>query len=71
MGLIDAGAKARLDRYIGYYDSYAQSHDTLDHDTNLQEEVRNVARAVAVATQRLRAGTLAPPDAELQPPRPK
>ena len=71
MGLVDAGAKSRLDRYIGYYDSYAQSHETLDRDTAMQEEVRNVARAVAEAVKRLRAGTLAPADADLQPPRPK
>ena len=28
MGLIDAGAQARLDRFIGYYEPYATSHDT-------------------------------------------
>ncbi|KAB8041650.1 flavodoxin family protein [Janthinobacterium aquaticum] len=71
MGLVDAGAKARLDRYIGYYESYADSHATLDRDTAMQEEVRNVARAVAEAVKRQRAGTLAPPDAGLQPARPK
>ena len=71
MGLVDAGAKSRLDRYIGYYDTYAQSHETLDRDTDMQEEVRNVARAVADAVKRQRAGTLAPPDAALQAPRPK
>ena len=71
MGLLAAGAKARLDRYIGYYDSYAESHETLDRDTAVQEDVRNVARAVAEAVKRQRAGTLAPPDAQLQPSRPK
>ncbi len=30
MGLIDAGSKARLDRFIGYYEPYATSHDALD-----------------------------------------
>ena len=49
MGLIDAGAGARLDRFIGYYESYADSHTTLDRDVAVQEEVRNVARAVALA----------------------
>jgi multimeric flavodoxin WrbA len=71
MGLIDAGNMARLDRYIGYYDSYALSHETLDRDTAVQEEVRNVARAVANAVGELRAGRLSAPDADLQPPRPK
>ena len=32
MGLIDAGDQARLDRYIGYYEPYATSHDALDRD---------------------------------------
>jgi multimeric flavodoxin WrbA len=45
MGLIDAGAAARLDRYIGYYEPYATSHEALDRDVAVQEEVRNVARA--------------------------
>jgi multimeric flavodoxin WrbA len=71
MGLIDAGAKARLDRFIGYYEPYATSHDTLDADTNVQEEVRNVALSVADAVAQLRAGILSDPAARLQPPRPK
>ena len=31
MGLIDAGADALLDRFIGYYEPYATSHATLDN----------------------------------------
>ena len=58
MGLVDAGAQARLDRYIGYYEPYATSHDALDEDTGVQEEVRNVARAVARRSASLRAGRL-------------
>ena len=71
MGLIDAGAGARLDRFIGYYESYAESHATLDRDLDVQEEVRNVARAVAVAVGELRQGTLSQPDKYLKNPRPK
>ena len=71
MGLIDAGAQSRLDRYIGYYEPYATSHETLDRDKDVQEEVRNVARAVAVAVGELRAGKLSRPDAKLERPRPK
>jgi multimeric flavodoxin WrbA len=71
MGLVDAGAQARLDRYLGYYGPYATSHDALDQDTGLQEEVRNVARALARAVRALRAGRLEPPDAGLERPRPK
>ena len=71
MGLIDAGTFARLDRYVGYYESYAQSHQALDRDTDFQEEVRNVARSVKNAVDELRAGRLSKPDRELKAPRPK
>jgi multimeric flavodoxin WrbA len=71
MGLIDAGAQSRLDRYIGYYEPYATSHETLDADTNVQDEVRNVARAVAEAVTELREGRLSQPDRGLPRPRPK
>lgn len=71
MGLIDAGSPARLDRYIGYYEPYATSHDTLDADKALMEEVRNVARAVATAVTELRAGKLPQPGRGLPQPRPK
>jgi multimeric flavodoxin WrbA len=71
MGLIGAGAKARLDRYIGYYQPYATSHEALDTDSAVQEEVRNVARAVAEAVAQLRAGTLSQTGSALASPRPK
>lgn len=71
MGLIDAGSQARLDRYVGYYEPYATSHDALDDDKPVQAEVRNVARAVANAVAELRAGTLSQPDSGLSRPRPK
>lgn len=71
MGLIDAGAQARLDRFIGYYEPYANSHDALDADKAVQAEVRNVASAVATAVRALRAGTLSQPDKGLLRPRPK
>ena len=58
MGLVDAGFHARLDRFIGYYEPYATSHDALDRDEAVQEETRNVARAVARVTTALRAGEL-------------
>jgi len=71
MGLVDAGSMSRLDRFIGYYRPYATSHEELDRDTAVQEEVRNVARAVAAAVADLRAGKLSRPDAKLERPRPK
>jgi multimeric flavodoxin WrbA len=71
MGLIDAGAAARLDRYIGYYEPYANSHEALDRDTPLHEEVRNVARAVVKAVVELRAGRLQAAQPILSRPRAK
>jgi hypothetical protein len=71
MGLIDAGSSAKLDRYIGYYEPYYNSHEALDRDAAVQEETRNVARAVVAAVQELRAGRLSPPDSRLERPRPK
>ena len=71
MGLVDAGSMARLDRYIGYYKPYATSHEELDDDRDVQEEVRNVGRAVANAVRELRAGRLSRPDAGLERPRTK
>ena len=71
MGLIDAGALSRLDRYIGYFESYAESHDALDRDTAFQHEVANVAKAVMIAVAQLRQGLLSAPDADLTRPRPK
>jgi hypothetical protein len=67
MGLIDAGDQARLDRYIGYYEPYATSHDALDRDRAFQEESRNVARAVARTTRALRRGALGAETGPLPP----
>ncbi|MCB8746991.1 flavodoxin family protein [Rhodoferax sp. U2-2l] len=71
MGLIDAGAAATLDRYVGYYEPYFDSHNALDRDKAVQEEVRNVARAVVGTAKKLRAAPLDPADRPLRSPRPK
>ncbi|MES2717051.1 MAG: flavodoxin family protein [Pseudomonadota bacterium] len=71
MGLIDAGAAAKLDRYIGYYAPYHSSHAALDQDKAVQQETRNVARAVVRAVQQLRAGQLSQPDKHIKWPRTK
>jgi multimeric flavodoxin WrbA len=71
MGLVDAGDQARLDRFIGYYEPYATSHETLDRDRAVQEETRNVARAVAGVTRALRSGELRSRTEDLPRPRPK
>jgi multimeric flavodoxin WrbA len=71
MGLVDAGNEARLDRFIGYYKPYATSHSELDKDHAVQEETRNVGRAVAGAVAALRQGDLEAEFANLPRPRPK
>lgn len=71
MGFIDASTQARLGRYIGYYEPYANSHEALDADMAMQEESRNVAIAVAKAVSELRAGRLQTAQANVQRPRPK
>jgi multimeric flavodoxin WrbA len=71
MGLVPAGKKSLLDRYIGYYEPYATSHDTLDRSTALLDEVANVAKAVTQAVAEMRAGRLSIPDAALSNPRQK
>jgi multimeric flavodoxin WrbA len=71
MGLVDAGPPAQLDRFIGYYEPYATSHECLDRDVPVQQEARNVARAVAHAVKALRRGTLAAVQPRLPRPRPK
>lgn len=56
MGLSAAGEQSRLDRYIGYYQPYFDSHQVLDKDLALQEEVGQVADAVGDAVAMLRDG---------------
>jgi len=71
MGLVDAGDRARLDRFIGYYEPYATSHEALDADRAVQEEVANAARALMRALPDVRAGVRANPGASLARPRRK
>jgi multimeric flavodoxin WrbA len=71
MELVPAAAAAVLDRYVGYYEPYATSHEALDRDGALQEEVRNAARALVEAVTLNRAGRLPRADARLRDPRPK
>ena len=71
MHLCPAGPLAELDRYIGYWKPYSTSHDELDQDEALQEEVRNAARALLQAVTAKRAGMLVEAGAGLQQPRQK
>jgi multimeric flavodoxin WrbA len=71
IGLIPAGHQALLDRYIGYLTPYATSHDDLDRDTDMQQDVRNAALALVQAVKDRRSGKLQPPDRGLHEARPK
>jgi multimeric flavodoxin WrbA len=71
MQLEPAGAHAALDRYIGYMEPYATSHEALDRDDAVQEETRNVARALVEALRLRREGRLERPGEALRDPRPK
>jgi multimeric flavodoxin WrbA len=71
MALIPAGHMSHVDRYVGYYEPYATSHDDLDKDKHLQDDVRNAARALMQAVKDRRSGKLEPPDRGLKDPEPK
>ncbi len=71
IGLIPAGHRAVIDRYIGYYKPYATSHADLDHDTDFQEEVRICARALVEGVRMMRSGEFKQPDRKLRDVRPK
>jgi multimeric flavodoxin WrbA len=68
MHLVEARS---LDRYIGYYEPYATSHEALDRDDALQQEVRNAARVLLNAVDLKRKGELPDPAAGIDDPRPK
>lgn len=69
--LVAAAPAAVFDRYIGYYEPYATSHDALDDDAPIHEEVRNAARALLTRVTQLRSGADIPELQELDDPRPK
>lgn len=71
IGMIDAGKSATLDRYVGYYRPYATSHDDLDAEPALFEELRNAARSLLELSRMLRSGDHRRPDAGLHEPRKK
>jgi multimeric flavodoxin WrbA len=71
MGLIRAGGGSALDRYIGYYEPYATSHDALDRDVAFQGETRNAALALLERVRQIRTGRYVPPEKGLEAPRKK
>lgn len=71
MHMIPSSHLASVTRYIGYYEPYATSHQDLDRDHAVQEDVRNSARALAGSVRAARAGKLASLNPDLKEPRPK
>lgn len=71
MGFVAAGFKGRLDRYIGYYESYAESHEALDEDQAVQNEAVMVAQALQVTINALRQGVELQPSQKIEAVRPK
>jgi multimeric flavodoxin WrbA len=71
MGLVPAGPHAGVDRYVGYYEPYATSHDALDADRAIWKEVENLALAVAERAVQIRTGRYRRSDEGLSPPRQK
>jgi multimeric flavodoxin WrbA len=69
--LIPAGPSPGVARYLGYYGSYATSHDDLDRDRALQAEVRNAARTLIETIRQIRTGRYVRPDLDLEAPRQK
>jgi len=70
MQLEPAGGATQLDRYIGYYKPYATSHEDLDADTAIEEEVGIAAKALLQSLRDKRAGKWSSPDTGRDP-RPK
>jgi hypothetical protein len=56
MHLCPAGPTAELDRYIGYWKPYATSHEELDRDIAIQQEVTNAALTLIEGVRKVRSG---------------
>jgi hypothetical protein len=71
MELHPAGRLAEIHCYIGCWEPNATSHDALDKDTAIQEEVRNAARTLLAGVAAHRAGLYEDLSATLTEPRNK
>jgi multimeric flavodoxin WrbA len=64
MKLLPAMRQGGIDRYIGYYEPYATSHEALDRDAAVQQEVRDAAKALIDAVPLAREGRFPHPQGE-------
>jgi len=71
MELQSAGALAEIDRYVGYWKKYTESHVDYDQDIGLQGEVRNAALTLREAVLAQREGRLIAAGSGLEQPRKK
>jgi multimeric flavodoxin WrbA len=71
MHLCPAGPSAEIDRYIGYWKPYATSHNELDADHAIQDEVRNAAQTLLDGVTAKRAGQFVVAGENLRLPRQK
>ncbi|KAF5881323.1 flavodoxin family protein [Rhizobium sp. PEPV16] len=71
MDLILAGALAEVERYIGYWEPYATSHNAFEKDMAFQEEVRNAARTLLEGIMARRKGKMVAAGGRLKQPREK
>jgi multimeric flavodoxin WrbA len=69
--LVPAGPAPAIDRYIGYYRAYATSHQDLDAERPVWDEVKNLALALVETARQIRSGRYVRPDRGLEPPREK
>ena len=69
--MVQAGPLSVLDRYIGYWEPYANNHLDYEKDEDFQGEVKNVARSLAEAVNAMVGGELRVPGADLEDPRQK
>ena len=71
MQMESAGHAAELDRYVGYWEPYATSHEALDKDVAVQGEVRQAATTLAEALKAQQEGRWTSAGSWLRPPRQK
>jgi hypothetical protein len=71
MQLEQAGNHATIDRYIGYMEPHATSHEALDRVTAVPQEVRDLALTLVEAVRPKRDGLRPNPGDRLGDPRPK
>jgi multimeric flavodoxin WrbA len=71
MELESAGARAEIDRYIGYWKNYAEGHADFDKDEGIQGEVENAALTLREAVLAKRQGRMVAAGSKLQQPREK